>query len=157
MKKIFLLTIFTFIAFISCSKDDESGKTDEDYLQGTWTVKKTKTYYYVNGELETTKESILEEPYPTLYFDANKDVTYSNPDYTTPIIGKWDLNEKRLITNLKIDLSSSTGYSSFYFFPENEVTFINETKLILKSPMSSERTSSNGNKLKDYSETYLER
>ena len=157
MKKILLLTFFTVITFISCSQDDETVKTDEDYLEGTWTIKKTITYYYRNGELETIKESILEEPYSTLHFAPNNEVTYSNPDYENLITGNWDLDEKNLTTDLKLNLSSSSGYGSIYFFPENAITLINEKDLILKSPMSVERTSSNGDELKDYSETYLEK
>lgn len=157
MKKILLLTFFAFLTFISCSKDDASTKSDEDYLQGTWTVKKTITYYYLNGELDTTKESNLEKPHSTLHFAPNNEVTYLNPDFTNPIIGLWRLNDKKLMTDLKLNLSSSSGYGSIYFFPENAITLLNETDLILKSPMSVERTSSNGDKLKDYSETYLEK
>ena len=148
MKKILLLTFFAFLTLISCSGDDSSTKSDEDYLHGTWTIKKTTTYYYVNGELDTTKESILKEPYSTLNFAQNYEVTYSNPDFTEPIIGVWGLNEKKLVTDLNLELSTSSGYSSIYFFPENTITSISETDLILKSQMSIERTSSNGDKFK---------
>ena len=158
MKKILLFTFFTFLTFISCSEDDASSKSDEDYLEGTWTIKKTITYHYLNGELDTIKESILKEPYSTLHFASNNEVTYSNPDFTIPILGKWDLNEKKLVTDLKLELSSSTGYGSFYFFPENTITLINETELILKSPMSIEATFyPDGDKIKHYAETYLEK
>lgn len=157
MKKLLLLTSFAFLTFISCNIQDSSTKSDQDYLEGTWTIKKTITYYYLNGELETIKESILEEPYPTLNFAPNNKVTYSNPDYENMITGNWDLDEKNLKTDLKIDLSSSSGYGSIYFFPENIITLISGTDLTLKSPMSKERTSSNGDKLKDYTETFLEK
>ncbi|MFD2518756.1 hypothetical protein [Salinimicrobium flavum] len=157
MKKILPTILIILITFFSCSEDDESNKTDEDYLRGTWTIKKSKTYYYLNGEPDTLKESILEEPWSTLNFNSNKEVTYSNPDYTKPVIGKWVLNDKVLRTDLKIDPGSSTGYGPVYFFPENAITLLNDTELKLISPMSLEATHSNGDKIKYYSETYLEK
>lgn len=149
--------LFTVLTLISCSQDDATIKTDEDYLEGTWTIKKTITYNYLNGELEAIKESILEEPYPTLTFTSNNEVTYLNPDFENLITGNWDLDVKNLKTDLKIDLSSSSGYGTIYFFPENIITSISETDLILKSPMSIERTSLNGDKLKYYTKTFLEK
>lgn len=34
----FLFIFFSVLTFTSCSTDDESKKTDEDYLEGTWTI-----------------------------------------------------------------------------------------------------------------------
>ncbi len=68
-----------------------------------------------------------------------------------------DLNEKTIRTDLKINMSSSSGYGTVYFFPENTIVLLNDTELLLKSPMSLEATYSNGNKVKYYSENFLER
>ena len=158
MEKLFLPVLLFILALLfSCSRDDVPVKTDEDYLKGTWTIKEAKTYHYLNGELDNIKDTIFEEPYSTLQFDSNKEVIYSVQFYSKPITGKWNLNEKTLTTNLKVDLSSSTGYRTFYFFPENSITLINDSELILKSPMSGEATYSNGDRIQSYVETYLEK
>lgn len=158
MEKIFLPVLLFILALLfSCSRDDAPDKTDEDYLKGTWTIKEAKTYHYLNGELDNIKDTIFEAPHSTLNFDSNKDVTYSEQSYTTPITGKWNLNEKLLTTNLKIEVNSSSGYRTFYFFPENSIILINDSELILKSPVSPEATNSNGDKIQSYVETYLEK
>ncbi|MGB7786723.1 MAG: hypothetical protein WBL27_11525 [Salinimicrobium sp.] len=160
MEKLFLPVLLFILALLfSCSRDDGPAKTDEDYLKGTWTIKEAKTYHYLNGELDKIKDTIFKEPYATLDFGSNKDVTYSTYHYTNPISGKWALNEKEkvLTTNLKIELSSSSGYGTIYFFPENRIMLVNDSELILKSPMSGEATRSNGDKFQSYVETYLEK
>ena len=158
MEKLFLPVLLFILALLfSCSRDDAREKTDEDYLKGTWTIKEVKTYHFLNGELDNIKDTIFEEPYSTLHFDSNNDVTYSAQFYTNPITGKWNLNEKLLTTNLKIELSSSSGFRTFYVFPENSIILINDSELILKSPMSPEGTFSNGDKIQSYVETYLEK
>lgn len=157
MKKILpLLLILLFIIF-SCNKVDKPVKTDEEKLTGTWTIKKNLTHWYLNGEPDRIEESIAEQPYSYLTFDSNKNVSYTNPSYTNEIKGQWDLDEKALRTSLKIDMSSSSGYSTFYFFPESTIVLLNDSELVLKSPMSLESTHPNGDKIKYYSETYLER
>lgn len=153
MKKILLILIL--LTFFSCSQDDSSKKTDKDFLIGTWTIKKTMTYHYINGELESVQEFISKQPYSTLSFESNRAVVYSNQDFTDPIYGEWILNEKILNTDLKMEVSSSTGFRTFYFFPATTIILINETELILKSPMRMETINSNGDKTESYSETYL--
>ncbi len=157
MKKIFLSIFIILLALISCSKDVEPDKTDEELLNGTWTIKKAVTYKYLNGEVDAIEESISEEPYSQLKFNLDKEVIYSDPGITQPIKGKWLLNEKNLKTDLKLEPGSSTGYGTIYFFPENTILELNQTELILRSPMSQEVTHENGDKTKAYTETYLER
>lgn len=158
MKKLLPLTLIFIFIFSSCSRDDEPGKTDEEYLVGTWTVKKTNTFRYLNEELDSTETKIFEEPYSTLSFDANKNVAYTNSVYTNTINGQWVLNEKILKTDLKINLSASTGYNTLYIFPENTIVLLNDTELVLRSPMSLEVLHwPGGDKTKYYSETYLEK
>lgn len=157
MKTKTLTALGILILFLSCSQDDAQDKTDEEYLKGTWAIKEAKTYQYLNGELDEIKDTIFKEPYSTLKFDSNKEVTYSTRQYTNPISGKWNLNDKLLTTDLKIDLSSSSGYGTIYFFPENEIIFLDDSELILRSPMSGEATRSNGDKFKSFVETYLEK
>ena len=156
-QKLLPVLLLILVTFPSCNQDDPPVKTDEDYLKGTWIIKEAKTYHYLNGELDNIKDTIFEEPYSTLQFDSNKEVIYSVQFYTKPITGKWNLNEKTLTTNLKVDLSSSTGYRTFYFFPENSIILINDSELILKSFMSGEATYSNGDRIQSYVETYLEK
>lgn len=157
MKKYLALIVIVLISLSSCNEDDPTIKPDEDYLVGTWTIKKIKTYHYLNGELDNMEESIYTEPYSTLKFDIDKTVTYSNPDFTETIIGTWDLDQKILKTDLKLELRSSSGYSMFYFFPENTISLLNETELVLKTPMSLKVGSTTENKTEYYSETYLEK
>lgn len=155
MKKILLLLLL--FSIFSCSKDDEPTIKDEDLLTGTWNIHKTKTYHFVNGELDSIQETIYEVPYSTLTFDSNKTVTYSNDKFTQPITGTWVLSEKLLFTDLHLQLSASTGYGTRYFFPENTISLLTQSTLILQSPMSLEHTFMNGDKIKHYTETYLEK
>lgn len=156
MKKPLFIVIILLIIF-SCNKNDDP-KTDKEYLIGTWTIKKVKTYYYLNGELDKIDETVFDkEPYSKLNFDSNQNVTYEDPDFTKIINGKWNLNNKNLKTDLKIDLGSSTGFGTQYFFPENNIIEINDVELILKSPMSLETTDLNGGKFKYYNETFFQK
>ena len=138
MKKKLSTTILSILLLttFSCCQSDDSIKTDKEYLIGIWKVKKIKTYGDLNGELVIFYERIFDnEPYNKLTFYSNQNVTYRNLDLIEMINGKWTLNGKNLKTDLKLDLPITTGFGTKYFFPESDIIKINDTELILKSPI----------------------
>jgi hypothetical protein len=159
MKKIIKTSILIlFLSFYSCSEESILATSEKDYLIGNWRIIKVKTFNYLNNKLDNVEEKNFDKPNQSkLNFEENGNVSYLSPEFIKEINGIWNLNNKVLKTDLNIDLTSA-GYGIRYFFPENEIILINKNQLTLKSPMSLESViQPNGNKIKFYTETYLEK
>ena len=92
MTKTLLTSILAIllIVCVSCDKNDDSIKSDEDYLLGNWVAKKFKSYHYLNGNLAGREEITYDKK--TCYklrFESNGSVSYDNQSFEEIINGNW--------------------------------------------------------------------
>lgn len=174
MKRTTLNLICLISLFISCDKEtNEDLRSNSEKITGTWEIKKTETYSWINNNFQLTEQKDETINNSKITFSKDSKLIFEGdqvsklkeqfPDFEGKTInGKWEIENDTLIKVEGLEIipspDSETGSSQFWgyiFFPKtNNIISITNSELILQTPIM---TFFNPNEPKRYLKTYLSR